>query len=139
MVLVTPRVLANQLSYTYVEIAPATPWQQRGVALSSNYTLYADMSSRLMAVIGQFSPEQEIYSIDESFLRFTPGEAVALTALGVGLRARVLRETGLPVGVGIGVTKTLAKLASHLTKRHLDFQTAVICNYRDSVVVFMGG
>ena len=44
--------------------------QNRGVALSSDYTLYADMSRRLMAVIGQFSPEQEIYSMDESFLRF---------------------------------------------------------------------
>jgi DNA polymerase V len=53
-----------------------TCWTRtQGRALSSNDPLYADMSSRLMAVIGQFSPEQEVYSIDESFLRFTPGEA----------------------------------------------------------------
>ncbi|MFZ1539778.1 MAG: DNA polymerase V subunit UmuC, partial [Chromatiaceae bacterium] len=102
--------------------------QQRGVALSSNYTLYADMSRRLMAVIGQFSPEQEIYSIDESFLRFTPGEAAGLTARGRRLRAQVWRETGLPVGVGIGATKTLAKLANRLAKKHPDFQAAGVCN-----------
>ena len=88
--------------------------QHQGRALSSNYALYGDMSSRLMQVIGQFGPEQEVYSIDESFLRFTPGEAAGLTALGGQLRARVLQWTGLPVGVGIGPTKTLAKLANHL-------------------------
>ncbi|MBP6583000.1 MAG: hypothetical protein KA204_05985 [Chromatiaceae bacterium] len=103
--------------------------QHQGRALSSNYALYGDMSSRLMQVIGQFSPEQEVYSIDESFLRFTPGEAAGLTALGLALRARVLQWTGLPVGVGIGPTKTLAKLANHLAKRHPDFVAAGVCNW----------
>ncbi len=103
--------------------------QHQGRALSSNYALYGDMSSRLMQVIGQFSPEQEVYSIDESFLRFTPGEAAGLTALGLALRARVLQWTGLPVGVGIGPTKTLAKLANHLAKRHPDFAAAGVCNW----------
>ena len=102
--------------------------QHQGRALSSNYALYGDMSSRLMQVIGQFSPEQEVYSIDESFLRFTPGEAEGLTARGLALRARVLRWTGLPVGVGIGPTKTLAKLANRLAKKHPDFQAAGVCN-----------
>ncbi len=105
--------------------------QHQGRALSSNYALYGDMSSRLMQVIGQFSPEQEVYSIDESFLRFTPGEAAGLTALGGQLRARVLQWTGLPVGVGIGPTKTLAKLANHLAKRHPDFAAAGVCNWLD--------
>ncbi|MBK8639916.1 MAG: Y-family DNA polymerase [Chromatiaceae bacterium] len=102
--------------------------QHQGRALSSNYALYGDMSSRLIQVIGQFSPEQEVYSIDESFLRFTPGEAAGLTALGGQLRARVLQWTGLPVGVGIGVTKTLAKLANRLAKKHPDFAAAGVCN-----------
>ena len=102
--------------------------EHQGRALSSNYALYADMSSRLMAVIGQFSPEQEVYSIDESFLRFTPGEAAGLTALGLALRARVRQWTGLPVGVGLGPTKTLAKLANHLAKRHPDFRAVGVCN-----------
>ena len=102
-----------------------------GVALSSNYSLYADMSRRLMAVIGQFSPEQEIYSIDESFLRFSGFGHWDLTAHGQELRARVLRWTGLPVGVGIGATKTLAKLANRLAKKHPDFQAAGVCNLLD--------
>ena len=105
--------------------------QNRGVALSSNYTLYADMSRRLMAVIGQFSPEQEIYSIDESFLRFAGFDHWDLTAHGRTLRGRVLRWTGLPVGVGIGPTKTLAKLANRLAKKHLDFQVEGVCNLHD--------
>ncbi|MBK8639301.1 MAG: Y-family DNA polymerase [Chromatiaceae bacterium] len=105
--------------------------QNGGIALSSNYTLYADVSRRLMAVTGQFSPEQEIYSIDESFLRFTPGEARGLTAVGRALRARVLQWTGLPVGVGLGSTKTLAKLANRLAKKHPDFQAAGVCNLLD--------
>ena len=105
--------------------------QYRGVALSSNYSLYADMSRRLMAVIGQFSPEQEIYSIDESFLRFAGFGHWDLTAHGRELRARVLRWTGLPVGVGIGATKTLAKLANRLAKKHPDFQAVGVCNLLD--------
>jgi DNA polymerase V len=105
--------------------------RNRGEALSSNYTLYADMSRRLMAVIGQFSPEQEIYSIDESFLRFAGFEQWDLTAQGRALRARVWRGVGLPVSVGIGATKTLAKLANRLAKKHPDFRAAGVCNLLD--------
>ena len=102
--------------------------QNRGVALSSNYTLYADMSRGLMTIIGQFSPEQEIYSIDESFLRFAGFDHWDMTAHGRTLRARVLRWTGLPVGLGIGPTKTLAKLANRLAKKHPDFRAEGVCN-----------
>ena len=102
--------------------------ENRGVALSSNYTLYADMSRRLMTIIGQFSPEQEIYSIDESFLRFAGFEHWDLTGHARALRAQVLKGIGLPVGVGIGATKTLAKLANRLAKKHPDFQAEGVCN-----------
>ena len=102
--------------------------ENRGVALSSNYTLYADMSRRLMTIIGQFSPEQEIYSIDESFLRFAGFDHWDLTEQGRELRARVLQWIGLPVGVGIGATKTLAKLANRLAKKHPDFRVEGVCN-----------
>ena len=102
--------------------------QNRGVALSSNYTLYADMSRRLITIIGQFSPEQEIYSIDESFLRFAGFDHWDLTQQGRELRARVLKWIGLPVGVGIGATKTLAKLANRLAKKHPDFRAEGVCN-----------
>ncbi len=102
--------------------------ENRGVALSSNYTLYADMSRRLMTIIGQFSPEQEIYSIDESFRRFAGFGHWDLTQQGRELRARVLKWIGLPVGVGIGATKTRAKLANRLAKKHPDFRAEGVCN-----------
>ncbi|MCP5276957.1 MAG: Y-family DNA polymerase [Thiobacillus sp.] len=102
-----------------------------GIALSSNYTLYADMSRRMMAVIGGFCPEQEVYSIDESFLRFTGFGQWDLTSLGVRMRQTVRQWTGIPVGVGVGPTKTLAKLANRLAKKHPDFKAVGVCNLQD--------
>jgi DNA polymerase V len=86
------------------------------VALSSNYALYGDLSARLMAVLGQFAPRQEIYSIDECFLDLA-GLDRDPTAYGQAMRRRVRRWLGLPVAVGIGPTKTLAKLANRLAKQ----------------------
>ena len=84
---------------------------------SSNYTLYGDMSHRVMQVLSSFAPEVEIYSIDESFLNlagFTPAQ---LAPLAREIRQTVRRLTGIPVSVGIGPTKTLAKAANGLAKR----------------------
>jgi len=86
------------------------------VALSSNYALYGDLSARLMAVLGQFAPRQEIYSIDECFLDLA-GLDRDPTAYGQAMRRRVRQWLGLPVCVGIGPTKTLAKLANRLAKQ----------------------
>lgn len=85
------------------------------IALSANFELYGDMSSRMMSLAAAFAPRQEVYSIDECFLGFdgVPGD---LLATGRELRARVLRWTGLPTSVGFGPTKTLAKLANHVAK-----------------------
>lgn len=85
------------------------------VALSANFELYSDMSSRMMAVMSRFAPQQEVYSIDESFLSFE-GVQGDLLSIGRELRAAILRETGLPASVGFGATKTLAKLANHAAK-----------------------
>ncbi|WP_200247180.1 Y-family DNA polymerase [Lamprobacter modestohalophilus] len=85
-------------------------------ALSSNYALYADMSNRVMRILGRFSPRQEVYSIDESFLELD-GLPEPPEVIGQRIRSTVLRWTGLPVCVGIGPTKTLAKLANHLAKQ----------------------
>lgn len=84
---------------------------------SSNYELYADMSQRLHTLIGQFAPKQEIYSIDESFLDLTDFANHNLTDYGQQIRQTILRGLGLPVAVGIGRSKTLAKLANHLAKK----------------------
>ena len=76
------------------------------IALSANFELYGDMSSRMMTVVAQYAPRQEIYSIDECFLDFE-GVRGDLVAIGRDLRARVLQWTGLPTSVGFGPTKTL--------------------------------
>jgi DNA polymerase V len=91
------------------------------IALSSNYALYADMSNRMMTVLGQFSPNQEIYSIDECFLSMD-GLNTDLTVYGQEIRQRVKRWIGLPVCVGIGPTKTQAKLANHIAKKQPQWQ-----------------
>lgn len=85
---------------------------------SSNYTLYADMSHRIKDVLSQFSPDIEDYSIDESFLSLDKFNHIDLTAYGKEIRQRILRWTGIPVSVGIGTTKTLAKIANKLAKKN---------------------
>src|SRR5882672_10878117 len=85
------------------------------IALSANFELYGDMSSRMMTVVAPYAPRQEIYSIDECFLDFD-GVRGGLVAIGRELRATVLQWTGLPTSVGFGATKTLAKLANHVAK-----------------------
>lgn len=99
-----------------------------GIALSSNYTLYADLSNRMMSVIGQYSDRQEIYSIDESFLEWEGFRHFDQDRMALNLRQKVERWVGIPVGVGIGETKTLAKLANHLAKKHPDFKAQGYCN-----------
>ena len=91
--------------------------EQNVVVRSSNYELYGDMSSRLMDVLEQFSPDSEVYSIDEAFLELEKSAPGELRKLGAEIRDRVRRQTGLPVSVGIAETKTLAKVANHLAKR----------------------
>jgi DNA polymerase V len=89
-----------------------------GVAFSSNYELYADMSIRVMTILEELVPRVEIYSIDESFLDLSSlPSSHNLEQFGLHIRNKVLRETGLTVGVGIAQTKTLAKLANFAAKR----------------------
>lgn len=89
------------------------------VGLSSNYTLYADMSNRIMTILRTYSPNAEVYSIDESFLSLNGlgGLWVSPTAMGQNIRAKVAQWTSLPVCVGVGQSKTLAKLANHVAKK----------------------
>jgi DNA polymerase V len=82
---------------------------------SSNYTLYADMSERVMWALSSFTPRIEVYSIDEAFLDLA-GLGRSLAEYGRKIRQTVLRWTGIPVTVGIGRTKTLSKLATRLAK-----------------------
>jgi DNA polymerase V len=93
------------------------------VALSSNYTLYGQMSSRVMAALVDYSPDIEVYSIDESFVGLTGLTSLwpSFTIMGQHIRERVLQWTTLPVCVGIAPTKTLAKLANHIAKKRPGF------------------
>ena len=85
---------------------------------SSNYALYGDMSRRVFAVLAEFAPEIEIYSIDEAFLNLA-GFAVNtdLTEYARRIRKTVGKWTGIPVSIGIAETKTLAKVANRIAKR----------------------
>ena len=89
--------------------------REKVVVFSSNYTLYADMSRRVMNVISEFAPSIEIYSIDEAFIDFT-GARLNYEDYARSLRATILKCTGIPVSIGIGTTKTLAKIANHIAK-----------------------
>jgi DNA polymerase V len=90
--------------------------KQHGIVpFSSNYALYGDMSERVMMLIESMVPAVEVYSIDEAFADLTG--ISNLDALGRRIRSQVLRCTGIPVGIGIARTKTLAKLANHTAKR----------------------
>ena len=94
---------------------------QNGVVVkSSNYPLYGDMSSRVMKVIGEYSPVQEVYSIDESFIDLKRLPLNLMDHMH-SLRRRVKNWTGIPVCVGIGSTKVLAKLANRIAKKYPRF------------------
>ena len=85
------------------------------IALSANFALYGDLSDRMMSLAAGLGPRQEIYSIDESFIDLTgvPGN---MTERSHTIRSRILQWVGIPCGIGIGSTKTLAKLANHIAK-----------------------
>ena len=83
------------------------------VVCSSNFALYADMSNRVMEVLASFTPTLELYSIDESFLDVSPIAPAEQYAHAARMRSTVRRWTGIPISIGIGQTKTLAKIANH--------------------------
>ncbi|MCG9698479.1 Y-family DNA polymerase [Shewanella sp. Isolate11] len=112
---------------------------QRGVNVcSSNYELYADLSAKMMSIVGRFAPEQHIYSIDESFLSFKnsfPAIPCLMTQAQL-IRRTVWKETRIPVCVGIGTTLTLAKAANYAAKKLPGYQgVCVIDNDAKRVVI----
>lgn len=87
------------------------------LVFSSNYTLYGDLSGRVMNILKQFTPNVENYSIDEAFLDFEGVPIANYHTYGLDIRKRILKWLGLPVCVGIAPTKTLAKLANRIAKK----------------------
>lgn len=90
------------------------------LVFSANFPLYGDMSNRVMTVLGEFSPEVEIYSIDECFLKLDGFEKFNLQDYSLEMRKKVFKATGIPVSVGIAPTKALAKLANRIAKKYPD-------------------
>ena len=84
---------------------------------SSNYSLYGDISRRVMKALKQFAPEIEIYSIDEAFLNLSSIKDENLLEHGNKIRKTILKWTGIPASIGIATTKTLSKVANHIAKK----------------------
>lgn len=95
---------------------------------SSNYTLYGDISERVMHIIKEFVPKTEVYSIDEVFADLSDLAYTDLFALAVQIRSTVMQCTGIPVSIGIGPTKTLAKMANRFAKKHQPDKGVFVAN-----------
>jgi DNA polymerase V len=87
------------------------------VVFSSNYTLYADISARMNLIYSRFTPDVEVYSIDESFLFFPMWKNTDYAEIGKDIKNTVTKETGIPVSIGIAPNKTLAKMCNKLAKK----------------------
>ena len=95
-------------------------FKQQGVKVfSSNYPLYGDMSNRVMTILEKYTPNLEIYSIDEAFLYFKGFDLFNLEQEGQRMRKQVRKWTGIPVSVGIAPTKALAKIANKIAKKFM--------------------
>ena len=85
---------------------------------STNFTLYGDISKRVMTLLSTYTPHIEIYSIDEAFLDFSYIPYTQYYQKAVGIRNTIKRSTGIPISIGIAPTKTLSKLANHIAKKN---------------------
>lgn len=99
---------------------------------SSNYSLYQDMMRRITAIVSDLWPEMEIYSIDESFCDLKLFRGHDLSSMALVLRQRILQYTGIPVCIGIGPTRTLAKVANRIAKKSLRSWAFIISMMRKS-------
>ncbi|PQJ80698.1 Y-family DNA polymerase [Polaribacter porphyrae] len=111
--------------------APIFKWEQfckekNITILSSNYPLYGDMSARVMSILADFSPDIEIYSIDESFLEFKGFDNYNFEEYATKIRNRILKWTGIPTCVGIAPTKGLSKVANKIARKNLK-ETKGVC------------
>ena len=102
--------------------APIFKWgnfckHHKVTVLSSNYPLYGDMSTRVMTILEQFSPNVEVYSIDEAFIDLTGFDHHNFNDYGTSIRNRILKWTGIPTCVGIAPTKALCKVANKIARK----------------------
>ena len=103
-------------------------FKQQGIKVfSSNYPLYGDMSSRVMTILEKYTPNIEVYSIDEAFLQFKGFDLFDLEQVGYRMRKQVRQWTGIPVSVGMAPTKALAKIANKIAKKFAARTRGVYC------------
>ena len=107
--------------------------EHKVAVFSSNYTLYGDLSSRVMATLANFAPQLEVYSIDEAFLDMNDMKMLDLLKIGTTIRQKVKQDIGIPVCVGIAPTKTLAKMANRYAKKKLR-DTGVFYAYNETMI-----
>ena len=110
------KVLGIKMGEPYFKVAKII--EKNDVKIfSSNYSLYGDISRRVMKTLKQFSPQMEIYSIDEAFLDLSSVKNEDLLEHGYKIRRTILKWTGIPTSIGIGITKTLSKAANYIAKK----------------------
>lgn len=100
--------------------------QENITVCSSNHALYGDLSRRVMRIIKDNIPRQEIYSIDECFVQVNNHGPEDLSRVGEEVRQRVLKGTGIPISIGFAPTKTLAKIANHIAKKQTQYNGVFI-------------
>lgn len=101
------------------------------VVFSSNFSLYGDLSARVMSIVESLAPKVEIYSIDEAFIDFTG--IPAPHALATHIREQVLQQVGIPTCIGISLTKTLAKVANRVAKKNSSYQGICLLTQTDQI------
>ena len=137
-------IIARSQEVKDLGIPMGAPWHKykdlcakhKVAVFSSNYALYGNLSTRVMQTLETFTPTLEVYSIDEAFLGLDGFEHLDLTDYGKQMRQRVRQWTGIPVGVGIGTTKTLAKVANFVAKKRTTTGVFNLCDHRTQAEVF---
>ncbi|MFU8797875.1 MAG: Y-family DNA polymerase, partial [Gammaproteobacteria bacterium] len=99
------------------------------IALSSNYALYADLSERVMMLLTEVSPAIEYYSIDEAFMQLDGMKEEDLFHFSAKLRAHIQKCVGIPISIGIGRTKVLAKIANQIAKKHSQLGVFILLDH----------
>ena len=114
------KALGIKMGEPYFQCKPLIE-RHRVRVFSSNYALYGDMSQRVMEILSHLEPEVEIYSIDEAFIRLPLASEKTLRITGENIRNTIRQQTGIPVCVGFGPTKTLAKIANRMAKKNPEY------------------
>lgn len=124
------KALGIKMGVPYFEVKGICK-QHKVHIFSSNYTLYGDLSHRVMSVIEEEWNEVEIYSIDEAFLDLRTMPESLHDSFCANLQKKILKATGIPTSIGIGQTKTLAKIANHICKKELKIPVYNVTNQRE--------